>query len=157
MTPDSRHRIQNLALTLLLTTAAFNAQADGVADKVTVTDPYVRAVPPVISTTAAFMKIESSDPVERFVVDASTPAAGTVELHTHEKDGEVMRMRRVVHIHLPPNQTVSLQPGGEHVMLFDLVAPLKPGDVIPITLTFDDGSTKEVSAEVRMIEGLMKH
>ena len=146
--------IAGLALGL---SAVGPAAADGVADKVTVTDPYVRAIPPVIKTTAAFMQLQSSDDVERFVVDASSPAAGAVELHMHTMDDGVMRMRRIVHIHLPPNKPVSLEPGGLHVMLFDLTAPIAPGDQIPITLTFDDGSTREISAEVRTVESMMKH
>ena len=56
------------------------ALADGVADKMTVNDPYVRAVPPVVKTTAAFMQIQSADSVERFIapvrlVERSTTAA----------------------------------------------------------------------------------
>lgn len=141
-------------LTLLFATAA---DADGAADKISINDPYVRAVPPVVKTTAAFMQIQNSDTVERFVVDADTPAAGAVELHMHIHDDGVMRMRRIVHIHLPPNETVSLQPGGLHVMLFDLKAPLAPGDEIPITLTFDDGSTKKISAVARTVQPMMKH
>ena len=41
-----------------------------------------------------------------------------------------------------------LQPGGLHVMMIDLKAPMKEGDVVPITLTFDDGSSKAVDAKV---------
>lgn len=144
---------------LILSTAlgATTAFADGIADKVTVTDPYIRAVPPVAKTSAAFMQLESSDTTERFVVGASTPAAGVAELHMHTMDDGVMRMRHIPHIHLPPNKKVKLEPGGLHVMLFDLTAPLKVGDKIPLTLEFEDGSTKEVTAEVRPITGMMNH
>ena len=143
-----------LSLCLML---AVNAAQAGVADKVTVNDPYVRAVPPVVKTSAAFMQIQSSDAVERFLVSASTPAAAAVELHMHTMDDGVMRMRRIAHIHMPPNETVSLQPGGLHIMLFDLTAPLNPGDQVPITLTFEDGSTKEISAQVRSVKSMMNH
>lgn len=136
---------------------SFSAAADGIADKVTVNDPYVRAVPPVVKTTAAFMQIQSSDSVERFVISADTPIAGAVELHMHEHDGGVMRMRRIPHIHLPPGKTVSLEPGGLHVMLFEVKSVLTPGDEVPLTLTFEDGSTKELTAVVRTVEGMMKH
>jgi len=132
--------------------------ADGIADQVTVSDPYVRAVPPVVRTSAAFMQLRSSDASERFLVGAESPAAGAAELHMHTMDDGVMRMRQIPHIHLPPNQTVSLEPGGLHIMLFDLKAPLRPGEQIPITLTFEDGSTKDVIAMVRPVEGMMmKH
>jgi copper(I)-binding protein len=134
-----------------------SAGAQDAADKISVVDPYVRAVPPVVKTTAAFMQLRNSDSVERFLVQAATPAAGSVELHMHTSDGDVMRMRRVPHIHLPPNDTVSLEPGAEHIMLFEIAVALEPGDQIPITLTFGDGSTKQISAEVRTVESRMRH
>ena len=133
------------------------AGADGIADKITVNDPYVRAVPPVVKTSAAFMQFQNADAVERFLLSASTPAAAAVELHMHTLDDGVMRMRRIAHIHLPPGETVSLQPGGLHIMLFDLTGPLNVGENIPLTLTFDDGSTKEISAEVRSVKKMMQH
>jgi hypothetical protein len=146
-----RDRCRPLLTCLMLFAPLGGASADAIADKVAVDDPYVRAVPPVVKTTAAFMQLRNSDSVERFLVGASTPAAGAVELHMHEQDGEVMRMRRIPHIHLPPEKTVSLQPGGLHIMLFEVNRTLAPGEVVPLTLTFEDGSTKDVSAMVRAV------
>ena len=141
---------------LIAVSVSGHVLAEGLADKVTVTDPFVRAVPPVVKTSAAFMQLKSSDEVERFLVDARTPVAGAVELHMHVKDGDVMRMRRIPHIHLPPAAQVSLQPGGLHIMLFDLKQPLKPGDEVPITLVFEDGSSKDIVAPVRSVNRPMK-
>ncbi len=149
-------RRQAGALMLLLALSA-GVSADGIADKVSVGDPYVRAVPPVVKTSAAFMQLRSDNDTEEFLVSASTPAAAAVELHTHTMDEGVMRMRQVPQIQLPPNTTVSLEPGGLHIMLFDLKAPLSPGDELPITLTFSDGSSKAVTAEVRSVQRMMKH
>jgi copper(I)-binding protein len=143
-----------LALALVLVA---DAAAGGVADEITVNGPYIRAVPPVVKTSAAFMQFQNSSDTEQFLVSASTPAAAAVELHMHTMDDGVMRMRRIAHVHLPPNETVSLEPGGLHIMLFDLVSPLNVGDQVPMTLTFEDGSTKEISAEVRSVKGMMKH
>ncbi len=144
-----------LIATLLFFGAVASTHAAGFADSISVNDPYVRAVPPVVKTTAAFMKLQNSDSTEHFVVDASSPAAAAVELHMHIQDDGVMRMRRIAHIHLPPNQTATLQPGGLHIMLFDLQQGLKEGDEIPITLTFDDGSTKDILAPVRTVQRMM--
>ncbi len=150
----SRRHLSLLPAILLLSFVADSSLADGIADEVTVTAPYVRAVPPVMRTSAAFMQLQSTASAEHFLVAASTPAAGAVELHMHTMDEGVMRMRRIPHIHLPPNQTVSLQPGGLHIMLFELKQALAPGQQIPITLTFDDGSQKEIVADVRAVEGM---
>ena len=146
--------VSALLSTPLLTPGVF---ADGIADNITINDPYVRAVPPMVKTSAAFMQIQNGDKVERLVVDAATPAAGAVELHMHTNDDGVMRMRRIPHIHLPPGETVALQPGGLHIMLFDLEAPLEPGDELPVTLTFEDGSTKRILAIVRTVQSTMRH
>ena len=98
-----------IAALLLGTTGSLAVAAGTIADKVTVNDPYVRAVPPVVKTSAAFMQLQSSDIEERFLVAASSPAAGVVELHMHTMDDGVMRMRQIPHIHLPPDQTVALE------------------------------------------------
>ena len=151
--PDWR---QAGALMLLLALSA-GVSAEGIAGKVSVIDPYVRAVPPVAKTSAAFMQLQNNSAADGSLVSASTAAAGAVELHTHTMDEGVMRMRQIPQIALPPNTPVSLEPGGLHIMLFDLKAPLSPGDEVPITLTFSDGSSKAVTAEGRSVQGMMKH
>jgi len=70
------------------------------------------------------------------------------ELHTHLHEGGVMKMRPVASIDVKAKGEALLQPGGLHVMLIDLKAPMKEGDIVPITLTLDDGSTKQVEAKV---------
>jgi hypothetical protein len=71
------------------------------------------------------------------LMGASSPAADRVELHTHIREGEVMRMREVPSIELPPGQTVTLQPGGLHLMLVRLAQPLRQGETVPVTLRFE--------------------
>jgi len=137
---------------IILAVAAVAAAAEQ-ADEITVIDPYVRAVPPVVKNSAAFMQFRNQGASEYFLVDAVSPIAGAVELHMHSAAGGMMQMRRVPHIHLPPGQLVTLEPGQEHIMLFDLAEPLRPGDRVPITLRFSDGSSQQISAEVRRADG----
>lgn len=152
-----RNPLSGVLLSIALATLALSVNAGGVADWVTVNDPYIRAVPPVVKTSAAFLQLRNDGPQERFLVDAATPAAGAVELHMHQNDDNVMRMRQIPHIHMPAGKNVSLQPGGLHIMLFDLASRLREGDEYPITLTFDDGSTKEIKAVVRSVKRMMRH
>ena len=69
------------------------------------------------------------------------------------RDGDVMRMRAVPKLELPAGETVELKPGGYHVMLMNLKAPLKRGEIVPIKLKFQgkDGKAEEldIQAEVR--------
>ena len=70
-------------------------------------------------------------------------------------DGGVMRMSAISALPLPAGKIVELKPGGYHVMLMALKAPLKEGDTVPITLTFKDkdgrASTIVVNAPVKAL------
>ena len=63
--------------------------------------------------------------------------------------GGMMTMREVERIELPAGETVVLEPGGYHVMLLDLAAPLELGDTVEVTLTFEVAGDVVVTAEVR--------
>jgi copper(I)-binding protein len=120
----------------------------GAADQVTVQDPYVRLAPPNAPATAAFMVIRNAGDKDVKVVKADNPVSKVTELHTHLNEGGVMKMRPVPAIDVKAKGEAVLKPGGLHVMLIDLKAPMKEGDTVPLTLTFDDGSTKKVDAKV---------
>lgn len=68
---------------------------------------------------------------------------------TDEGDMDTMTMREVDSIELPAGEMVELKPGGYHIMLIDLVKPLEVGDEIELTLTFEKGGDRTVTAEVR--------
>jgi hypothetical protein len=137
-------KISLLAAGLLISAGAFA----GAADNVTVQDPYVRLAPPNAPATGAFMVIKNNGDKDVKVLKADNPASKVTELHTHLNEGGVMKMRPVPAIEVKAKGEAVLKPGGLHVMLIDLKAPMKEGDVVPITLTFDDGSSKKVDAKV---------
>ena len=120
----------------------------GAADNVSVQDPYVRLAPPNAAATGAFMVIRNTGDKDVKVVKADNPVSKATELHTHLNEGGVMKMRPVQAIEIKAKGEAVLKPGGLHVMMIDLKAPLKEGDSVPITLTFDDGSSKQVDAKV---------
>lgn len=139
-----------------LTLAAASAWAGTAADAVSVADPYVRAVPAGQTTTAAFMVLKNSDAKAHTLVKADNPASKASELHTHLMENGVMQMRPVKQIDVAAKGETKLQPGGLHIMMIGLKAPIKAGDTIPLTLTFEDGSSKKVDAKVGMPGGEMK-
>ena len=111
--------------------------------------PYVRLAPPQAQATGAFMLIRNTGDAERKLIKAESPVAKTVELHNHINDNGVMKMRPVANIVVPAHGKAELKPGSYHVMLIDLKAPLKEGEAVPLTLSFDDGSTQRIDAPVR--------
>jgi len=100
-------------------------------------------------TSAVYMDLTNLGSEADALVSASTPAAGIVEIHeTSMGEGDVMRMRPVEGgIPLPPDESVSLRPGGYHVMLLEPDA-LQPGDAVALTLTFESGQEALVAAVV---------
>lgn len=98
--------------------------------------PWARATAAGGTTGAAYLTLLAHGTADR-LTGASTPLAGAAELHQTTSENGVMRMRPVVDgIALPPDQAVTLAPGGLHIMLMDLTRPLKQGDVFPLTVTF---------------------
>lgn len=86
-----------------------------------------------------------------------TPAAERVELHHMQMDGDVMRMRQVDAIDLPAGATVRLEPGGLHLMLVGLKAPLKGGSRVPLTLRFEKAGELTVELAIEQPASMPAH
>lgn len=128
------------ALTLS-TTAAF-------AGDITITDSYARAASPAAKTGAAFLMIENAGPDDR-LVDARSPAAARVELHTHIEEDGVMRMRHVEDgFALPTGGKIMMKRGGDHVMFMGLTGPFEQGASVPLTLVFESAGEMEIEVPV---------
>ena len=129
------------------------------AANVSVTDAWARATMPGQKVSGAYMQLQSD--ADARLVSASSPAVPRVEVHEMKMDGDVMRMREVKSIELPKGKTVSLEPGGYHIMLMNLTKPIAAGEAIPLTLVVESGGkrqTIEVKAEARAPgSGAMSH
>jgi periplasmic copper chaperone A len=141
-------------LAFLLAAAASLPAFAGDTD-ISIADPYVRMVPPGTSTTGAFMVVKNGSNADRKLVKADSPVARAVELHNHINDNGVMKMRQVPEIDIKAKGETALKPGSYHVMLIDLKQALKEGDSVPMTLTFDDGSTRKIDVPVKMPQAMM--
>jgi periplasmic copper chaperone A len=124
---------------------------DFTSANITITHPWIRATPGGATVAAAYLKIKTADGVADKLLSASSPVAGRAEVHTHIKDGDIMRMRRVESRAVQPGAAVVLEPSGDHVMLMDLKGPLKEGDFVQLKLTFEKAGLVEVVAIVEPI------
>ncbi|HQR20196.1 MAG TPA: copper chaperone PCu(A)C [Burkholderiaceae bacterium] len=130
-----------IAVMLLVWATAAPAQ-------VQVKEAWARASVPGQSATGAFMALTADEGAR--LIGASSPLAGVVEIHEMVMDGNVMRMRPVPGIDLPPGRRVELKPGGYHVMLMDLKRPLQAGDRVPIELRFETRDKRLVTQPVEV-------
>lgn len=121
------------------------------ADSVKVENPYVRAVPPGQANSASFMTLVNTSDTNHNLKSATSPVAATVELHEHTNNNGVMEMRQIPQVDVPAKGRTELKPGGLHVMLIGLKQDLKAGKNVPITLTFEDGTTSTVDAPIQDI------
>jgi hypothetical protein len=132
------------ALLVLATPAAAQTQAP---TAVAVEAPWARATIGNNRITAAYMTLRNGAGQADRLVAVSTPI-GRAEIHAMTMDNDVMRMRQVTAIDIPAGGTATLQPGGVHIMLVDLRAPLRAGAQVPLVLRFDRAGTLEVSVPV---------
>jgi hypothetical protein len=126
-----------LAVILLSTVMSRgNAQLPGNQQGITVSNAWARASAGAATTGAAYFSITDSAAADR-LIGVSTPVAGKADLHESRNENGVMQMRAVPALLLEHGKTLTLAPGGYHVMLMDLKQPLKVGDGFPLTLTFE--------------------
>ena len=102
-----------------------------------------------------FLKLVNAGADDRLVA-ASSEVAGAVELHMMSMKGDVMQMRQVDAIDLKAGQTVELKPGGYHLMLMGLKAPLKAGSSFPLKLKFEKAGEVTVNVQVEAAGAGMK-
>lgn len=138
--------------TLLAAAAALLAMPamahDYTAGDIAIGHPWTRAAG-ANGTGAGYMSLRNGGTQPDRLIAASSPIARSVELHTHVRDGNVMRMRPVEGgIPVAPGQTVTLNPGGYHVMMLGLTAPLTQGTRVPLTLRFEHGGEVQVELAV---------
>lgn len=125
--------------------------------EVTVESPYVRAVPPGQTNTAAFMQLKNDSAEAVSMVSASSSIAENVELHNHISEDGVMKMRQVELISISANGNASLEPGGYHVMLIGLNKEIAAGDMVDLEVKFSDGSSQQLTVPVKKVMAHSHH
>ena len=135
--------MNTLLRTLLLLAAVGTTSAWA---QVKIENAWARATVQGQKATGAFMKLTA--PQATRLVAVSTPVAGVSEIHEMKMDNGVMKMRALPALELPANLAVELQPGGYHLMLMDLKAPLAKDSSVALTLTFKDAKGTETRQQV---------
>jgi len=123
-------------------------EKDGVKAVVEISDPWCRPTPNGAEAGACYLTVESS--VANRVTGIATPLATNAMIHDMTMDGGMMKMSEMVGgLPLTAGTEVELAPGGRHLMLTGLTAPLVEGTAVPLTLTFSATPAMTVQATVR--------
>lgn len=126
-----------IALAGLTAIAAPASAHDYTAGDIRVEHPWARATIGKAKNGAAYMTLVNTGGAPDRLLGATSPVAERAEAHAHHMDGNVMKMHPVHAIEIAPGSPTVLKPGGLHIMLFGLKAPLKAGETFPLTLRFE--------------------
>jgi len=113
---------------------------------ITIVHPWTRATAARVG--GAFMTLENAARVPDRLIKATSPAAERVELHETKIESGTAMMRPVKAIEIKPGTRTELKPGGLHAMLIGLKHPLKEGERVKLTLTFEKAGTIDIEAIV---------
>ena len=138
--------LSKTAMALSLAAACMAASAQ--SSPVKVEGAWARATVQGQKGTGAFMSLTSKDATQ--LVGVSTPVAGVAEVHEMKMEGDVMKMRALPSLDLPAGKKVELKPGGYHIMLMDLKAPLAKDSTVPVTLLFKDAKGVQSKLELKL-------
>lgn len=114
-----------------------------------VSQVWSRAMPPTAPTGAVYFKLQNPGDEPDRLIGVHTPRAKKAELHSHVHEGEMMRMKQIQSVEVPAGGQVEFNPGGSHVMLFELSEPLVAGQQFPLTLEFERAGEMTVEVNIR--------
>lgn len=97
---------------------------------------------------AAYMTISNAGGKADRLVKVETSAAMKASLHAHTVENGIMMMGPIKAVEVSPGESVVLKPGGTHIMLMGLKAPLKAGQMFPMTLFFEQSGSVDVQVMV---------
>ena len=135
-----------MVLSLMISYSSY--ACDGHHHAIDIRQAWARANVAENGNSAIFMDISNHSKKADKLVKVITDIAETVELHISKKVGNVHKMEPISSISLPRGKTVSLKPGGLHIMLLSLKKPLEEGETIKATLIFEHSPSQDLEIPV---------
>jgi len=120
------------------------------ASPVTVTQPWFRYLLAEVPA-GGYMTLHNASDQPAVLTAAASPACGMLMLHETESSGGMEAMKEVPSVTVPANGSFRFSPDGYHLMCMQ--PKMKPGDTVPVTLTFADGARMTVPFPVKNAKG----
>ena len=145
-----KHRtLAAIASTLLVSLAAAAAAHGQTLGGLRIDHPWIRATAAGAPTAAGYLTVTNTGGTPDRLLGGSTPAARGIEIHVTSMAGGIMRMRPVVGgLPAPAGRTVTLAPGGYHLMIVGPKQAFRVGERIPVTLRFEHAGAVKVDFHV---------
>ncbi|WP_033018170.1 copper chaperone PCu(A)C [Pseudoalteromonas sp. BSi20652] len=121
-----------------------------------VTNAQVREFLPASTSTVGYLTLINHGGAAATLTKATIDGLGRVEIHEHSHVDGMMKMQQVESVEIKAHESVSFQPGGYHLMVFEPQEPLKVGQERKLTLYFSDGNRLFTNAQVVSLEAQAK-
>jgi copper(I)-binding protein len=145
-------RFRALAFVVLAIICVNSAAAQHKIGDLVLDHAWTRATPGGAKVGGGYLTIENKGATADKLIGGSSPVAGKIEVHEMAMNNGVMTMRLLKDgLPIPAGQSVKLAPGGYHIMLMELKAPLKKGEKIPVTLKFEKAGDVKITLDVQDI------
>ena len=109
---------------------------------------WARATPGMVKNGAVYLTVLNKGKKKDTLVAAESELAERTEIHTHQDENGIMKMRRVPALEISPKERITFKPGGYHVMLLGLHEPLKRGKTITLKLIFKTAGKVKFQAKI---------
>ena len=107
-----------------------------------ITGAFTRATLPNAPVAGGFLTLSNTGSEDDRLISATAPIARETQIHEMAMDGDIMRMRQLADgIVIPAGESIVLEPGGFHLMFMGLTGPIVEGEVVPVTLVFENAGT----------------
>ena len=136
------------ALLSLIAALGAAAAAGAPPPSLAVQHAWARATPPNATVAAAYLTLDNRGRKPDRLLSVSSPRAARVEVHATVHEGDLAKMRRIDPLHVAAGERLTFEPGGTHVMLMGLAAPLAAGQRVPLLLSFEIAGEVQVEAVV---------
>ena len=137
---------------LVILAAAATATPPPMTHHLSIANAWFRALPARLPA-GGYFELENTGKATATLTGADSSACGMIMMHKSEQKNGVDTMAGLSSVDIPPGQTVHFAPGGYHLMCMDPGPTMKPGNSVPVTLHFSDGSQATVRFPVRSPTG----
>jgi periplasmic copper chaperone A len=141
---------KSIAAATALALVSFSAVAgDYKVGDLTIGHAWTRATPPKAKAGGGFVEIVNNGSDADRLIAVSSDVAGKVEIHEMAVTDGVMKMRKLEKgVEIPAGETVTLKPGGLHIMFMGLNQSFEKGSNVPVVLTFEKAGDVSVDLAV---------
>jgi len=119
------------------------------ADELAFHDAWVAAAPATATTQVAYICFVNNNDKDVEITGVSAKGFGSAMLHISMQHGDMSVMHMLSTLTVAAHKMVTLEPGGMHIMLMEPVKIATPGEKVPVTVHYKDGSEQIFELEVK--------